>query len=144
MRRFKKAKCDRCHRKHDVGERFGPDLTTLGWRRQRKEMLSAILYPSHELNEEYPSVTLLTDDGRVLAGMMAAGPDETVVIVHADGRRTSVPKSEIDEIKPSRISNMPAGLLDSLSINEIQCLFDFLAESDPDAIPHHDQNRPAK
>jgi putative heme-binding domain-containing protein len=132
---FQKAQCSKCHRKGEFGERLGPDLTTLGWRRQRKEILEAVLYPSHELDEEYPNVSVVTSDGKVLTGMMAAGPRDTVVIMQYDGQMQSLPRKSVEEIRTSRVSNMPENLLETLSLREIKDLFAFLVAGESETQP---------
>ncbi|REJ79781.1 MAG: hypothetical protein DWQ29_14650, partial [Planctomycetota bacterium] len=55
----------------------------------------------------------------------SAGPD-AVSVGGLDGKRTTVQKSEIDQVQPNRLSGMPSGLLDDLSLDEIRDLFKFL------------------
>ncbi|REJ74945.1 MAG: hypothetical protein DWQ29_16900 [Planctomycetota bacterium] len=123
---FEKAACAKCHRAGRVGTQVGPELTRVAERLQRKQILQAILFPSLHLNEEYPSATVLLLDGRVLVGTVtSAGPD-AVSVGGLDGKRTTVQKSEIDQVQPNRLSGMPSGLLNDLSLDEIRDLFKFL------------------
>ncbi|MCA9062883.1 MAG: c-type cytochrome [Planctomycetaceae bacterium] len=135
---YEKAGCTKCHRRGDIGENFGPDLTSLGWRRTRKEIVRAILYPSHDLNEEYPSVSVVTKDGRTLAGMMSAGPENSLVIVSQNASRQQISRDLIDEIVPQKISGMPEGTLEPLTHSEIRALFEFLTSTEGVPRPHGD------
>ncbi|MHC4876900.1 MAG: hypothetical protein ACYTGL_10405 [Planctomycetota bacterium] len=130
---YEKATCAKCHRKDDFGERWGPDLTSAGWRLQKKEQLEATMFPSHRLNEEYPTFTVITNGGRVLNGMMMpAGPDE-IRVVASDGKQTLLPKTEIDEAIESNRSSMPDGLLEPLTYEQIRDLFLYLDHLGPNA-----------
>lgn len=129
---FVRAACSKCHRIGALGEQVGPELTRVATRLQRKQILREIMFPSLHLNEEYPTATILLRNGRVLSGTVtAAGPD-AVHVGASDGTKSIVEKSEIDEVHPSRESAMPGGLLDRLSLPEVESLIAFLL--DPPAV----------
>ena len=143
---YEKAACPRCHKRGDIGTAFGPDLTSLGWRRQRNEILQALLYPSHELNEEYPTVTVELKDGRTISGMMSAGTKETLVVVSLSAdqpngalHREEFARADVVEIKNQNVSSMPEGTLEPLSLDEIKALFVFLTSVDGVPRPHGDE-----
>jgi putative heme-binding domain-containing protein len=128
---FQRASCSKCHRIGSLGEQIGPELTRVATRLQRKQILQEIMYPSLHLNEEYPAATLLLHDGRVLSGTVtSAGPD-AVLVGSADGMKTIIEKTDIEEVHPRRDSTMPPGLLDSLTVPEIQSLMAFLLDPPP-------------
>lgn len=130
---YEKATCSRCHRKDEFGERWGPDLSSVGWRLQKKQQFEATLFPSHRLNDEYPTFTVVTTSGRVLTGMMLAAGASEIRIVASDGKVTLLPRSEIDEAVESNRSSMPDGLLEPLSYEEIRDLFLYLDHLGPNA-----------
>lgn len=136
---FVKAACQKCHRRGKLGEAFGPDLTTLGWRRQKSEILEAILFPSHHLNEEYPTVTVSLKDGRSISGMMSAGTAETLSVISSAAVRQEFPRTDVDQIVNQKISNMPEGTLEPLTLDEIRALFSFLTSIDGVPRPHGDE-----
>lgn len=136
---YQKAGCQKCHRRGKVGEAFGPDLTSLGWRRQRREILRATLYPSHELNEEYPTVTVVLKNGKTLTGMMSASSADTLAIVSSTGLREEFPRAEVENIINQKTSNMPDGLLEPLTKDEIISLIAWLSSVDGIERPHTDE-----
>jgi len=136
---YEKAGCQKCHRRGKVGEALGPDLTSLGWRRQRREILLATLFPSHELNEEYPTVIVLLKSGKTLTGMMSASSAEVLAIVSSTGIRQEFPRAEIETIVNQKISNMPEGLLETLTRDEIIALIAWLSSVDGVPRPHTDE-----
>ena len=117
-------------------DQLGPDLTSLSWRRQPKEILTAILYPSHHLNDEYPVTTVVLQNGKTVSGLMVPDEDGGLKIVSSDNRTTRFKRTDIDETLASNVSNMPAGLLEPLSRREIKQLMAFLTAGAGDADPH--------
>ena len=137
---YEKAGCQKCHRRGKVGETLGPDLTSLGWRRQRREILLATIFPSHELNEEYPTVTVSLKSGKTLTGMMSASSAETLAIVSSTGMRQEFLRTDVADIVNQRISNMPEGLLEPLTRDEIIALIAWLSSVDGIPRPHTDES----
>lgn len=136
---YEKAGCQKCHRRGKIGEALGPDLTTLGWRRQRREILLATLFPSHDLNEEYPTVSVSLKSGQTLTGMMSASSAETLAIVSSTGMRQEFDRGEVENIVNQKTSNMPEGLLEPLSRDEIIALIAWLSSVDGIPRPHTDE-----
>lgn len=123
---FAKAQCAKCHRFGESGESAGPDLTTVSKRFMRKEILHAIVYPSHVISDQYATKTIVTADGKQYAGIVAPGAAGEMTVLMADGKKVSVAETDIEETKPSSISVMPEKLLDPLTLPEISDLFAYL------------------
>jgi putative heme-binding domain-containing protein len=124
---YNSAQCAKCHRYGERGEAMGPDLSTVSRRFAKKEILEAILFPSHVVSDQYASKQLLLTDGRSLSGMVAEQGDRVVVLTSA-GERIEIGKDEIDEMKPSKFSSMPEGLLNDLTAEQIADLFAYLTQ----------------
>jgi putative heme-binding domain-containing protein len=123
---FEKAQCIKCHKSGGRGESLGPDLTTVGKRFMKKQLLESILYPSHVISDQYASKTVLTNSGRTYSGIVAGGGQDDIVVLQSTGEKVRVDKDDIDEIIPNRKSSMPEGLLDNLTLEEISDLFAYL------------------
>ncbi len=136
---YLKAGCQKCHRRGKAGDAFGPDLTSLGWRRQKSEILQSILFPSHELNEEYPTVTVALKDGRTFSGVMSASSAETFSVISGTAVRQEFPREDVEQIVNQKISNMPEGTLEPLTLEEIKELFSFLTSIEGVLRPHGDE-----
>jgi putative heme-binding domain-containing protein len=126
---FVKAQCAKCHRFDQGGDNFGPDLTAVNQRFSRKELLESIVYPSHVISSQYASKLVRTIDGRTFTGLVVPGAAGETVIMQSSGEKVVIPSAEIDETKPSKLSVMPAGLVDPLSLEEIADLFAYLQKS---------------
>jgi putative heme-binding domain-containing protein len=142
---FAKAQCSKCHRMGNVGERLGPDLTTLSKRFTRKEALESILFPSHVISDQYATKIVTTADGKTYSGMVADSGAGAITILQSDGSKVDVARDDIEEMLPSRVSAMPAGLLDPLTQEEIADLFAFLGYTAPPTVARgtQDQESPA-
>lgn len=123
---FAKALCINCHRYGDRGEGIGPDLSTVSRRFQKKEILESILFPSHVISDQYASKTVVTTDGRSLTGLVAPQADGSLVVLQSNGQKTTIAAREVDQTLPSKVSAMPEGLLNPLTLEEIANLFAFL------------------
>ena len=128
---FELAQCAKCHRCNGVGETLGPDLTSVSRRFQRQEILEAIVYPSHNISDQYASRVVMSH-GRTFAGLVVPRGSDGVTVLMADGEKVDIPQSDIDDIRPSPTSAMPSGLLNRLSLEQVGQLFAYL-ESAGDA-----------
>ena len=124
---FTTAQCIKCHRFNGTGESIGPDLTTVGQRFQRKEVLESIVFPSHVISDQYASQSVMAN-GRMYNGIVAKQPDGSVTVLQSDGGKVTLAADEIEEIAPSKTSTMPDGLLNQLTLEQVADLFAFLME----------------
>lgn len=122
--------CGVCHTLFGEGKQIGPDLTTAD-RKNREFLITQIVDPSSVIRPEFVNHILEANDGRLLTGLLAESTPQQVTILDAKGERTSVPKSEIKDLRPSDVSLMPEELLDPLSFEEIQDLFRYLESDAP-------------
>jgi putative heme-binding domain-containing protein len=123
---FKKAECIKCHRLGNRGDALGPDLTSLSKRFMKKEVLEAIIYPSHIISDQYASKTIVTTGGRLITGLMTKDRYGDYEVLLPSGEKTLVPARAVDEIISSSKSVMPDKLLDKLTLEEISDLFAYL------------------
>ncbi len=107
---------------------MGPDLTSLTSRFSRKEILQSIVHPSHIVPSQYAAKSILLEDGRQIIGIVAPGPNGQISVLKDDGDKVSISEQDIDEILPSKISAMPTGLFNELTLKDIADLFAFVSE----------------
>src|SRR4051812_17881123 len=105
---------------------MGPDLSAVSKRFTRKEILESIMFPSHVVSDQFATKTVVTTKGRQYVGIVANGAGGEKVVLQANGEKISVRDDEIEELLPNKTSSMPAGLLNSLTQEEIADLFSFL------------------
>src|SRR5690606_20270595 len=105
----------------------GPDLSTAGKKFPLPDLLDALLEPSKVISDQYASHMVVTADGEILQGRaMEIGDELWVFTADADAPPRVIKKSEVDEMKPSQISQMPVGLVDPLSPQELRDLMAYL------------------
>lgn len=138
---YSKAQCASCHQFQGYGESVGPMLTGVTRRFARREVLESILYPGHVVSDQYASKKVLTNDGRLIIGMVA-DRGESIEIRDAANNTSEIAKGDIDQILPSTTSIMPSGLLDTLSMTEISDLMAYLSSDTKTSIANrHDDRR---
>ena len=123
---FGKAVCVQCHRIGKQGNGVGPDLSQIGSIRTRRDLLEAIVLPSATLARGYEPVTVVVS-GKPISGILRRETADEVFLLTADRSETAIPRAEIDEIVPSRISIMPQGLDRNLTPEELRDLLAFLS-----------------
>jgi putative heme-binding domain-containing protein len=121
-----KAACAACHAIGYLGGRVGPDLTRIARIRNQRDLLEAIIFPSASVVQNYEPVTVITVDGHVYNGLIQRETDEELVLATGPDKEQRIANSEIDEIKRSKVSVMPAGLDKQLTPQQLADLVKFL------------------
>lgn len=137
---FIAAKCSACHRVNRKGGVLGPDLTSVASRFSPLDILKSILEPSEVIAPKYQSSTLVLSNGKSISGMILPGDYRSEKLeISSDPLDTSkqitVLKKDILHHKPSTISIMPEGLLNTLSEQEILDLLAYVFYSSSQPIP---------
>ncbi|QDV23110.1 Trehalose utilization [Aureliella helgolandensis] len=117
--------CSACHKHSGEGNEIGPDLTGMAVH-PKEELLIHILDPSRSVEGNFRRYTLLTAEGQVLSGMLAAESLAAVELIDAEGKRKSISREDIEEIKSTKLSLMPAGFEEQMSIAQMTDLLEFL------------------
>jgi putative heme-binding domain-containing protein len=117
--------CTTCHTLFGEGAKIGPDLTTAD-RANRALMLTSIIDPNLAIRQEYAASTVLTTDGQVVTGIIIENTPASVTLVDAKVQKTTIPRDQIEQLKPAAQSLMPEKILDPLSDAELRDLFAYL------------------
>jgi putative heme-binding domain-containing protein len=119
--------CASCHRHGSIGKDFGPDLTTLTSRFQKKDILEAILWPSKTISDQYQSWIVETRDGDAINGLLVSEDDKKMILKTGDQERpVEVLKANVKGKRLSKISIMPENVLDGYNMQQISDLMAFL------------------
>ena len=119
--------CGKCHRYAGLGGNIGPDLTSIPNKFDVSYVIQHIIDPSKVISDQYQSSSVLTADGDLLTGLVSEA-DGTLVIYPADIKADpiTINADNVDTIKPSPVSQMPKGLIDGLSTDELRDLLAYL------------------
>ena len=126
---FAAAKCFACHRYDNEGGSNGPDLTGAAGRFSPRDLLESILDPSKEISDQYAAVEIRTADDRVVVGRIVNLNGDQVQVntnMLEPGATTAINRNNIESMKPSKVSMMPAGLLDTFTEDEVLDLMAYL------------------
>ena len=126
---FRRAEinCAQCHAIAGAGGGVGPELSAVGLSSPVDYIINSILIPDQAIKEEYQTRVVLTDDGRVLQGIVVEEDDRRVVLKDALGERRTIATSAIEDSKRGG-SLMPKGLVSTLTHREFLDLVRFVSE----------------
>jgi putative heme-binding domain-containing protein len=117
--------CASCHTVGKDGGSFGPDLSDLADKYDRAEIIRSVLHPSDRIAAGYQRVTVITADGRVVAGRLVADTAGYVEVRTRDGV-VRVERDQVESFRPDARSEMPEGLADDLSAAQFADLVSYL------------------
>jgi putative membrane-bound dehydrogenase-like protein len=116
--------CSACH---SLGgqKKLGPDLSAAGQKFAKQGLLEQIMNPSESIAPEYQTWGIVTRSQGELAGVLAEDSPERVVVRSPAGDVRLTP-SDIVSRTQSRMSIMPEGLLNNLTLQQVSDLLEFL------------------
>ena len=111
------------------GGGIGPDLTGIGARFSRHEILASIDSPSDEISDRYKASVLTLSSGSTVVGRILREEEGQVFVnqnPYDPSQDVSVAVSEIRSREASPVSTMPSRLLDRLNEDEVADLIAYL------------------
>lgn len=125
---FERLGCAQCHRFQQQGGGAGPNLDEVAARLKPTELLEAIVDPSKKVAPEFATTIFELADGRVMEGRILEETADHVLVQTSSSFTPPVKLSlqEIDHRSVSKNSLMPAGMLDTLTAEQIDDLIRFL------------------
>ncbi|MBQ72275.1 MAG: hypothetical protein CMJ67_05160 [Planctomycetaceae bacterium] len=124
---YTELQCAACHQVAGEGIAYGPDLTGVGARFSPLDLLVASVDPTRDLSDQYAGVLIRTEDDSMELGIPIERTDDFLALAPdpRSGRlRVEIPTAQI--VSESAASPMPAGLLDTASMDEILDLLAYL------------------
>jgi putative heme-binding domain-containing protein len=125
---FRQTGCSQCHRFAGEGGSVGPDLAGVGRRLSAHDLLESILLPSKVIAEGYATTEIETVSGTVIAGRIEREDDRVIIIrpISAIEDAVTIRKTEVRRRGLSQISNMPTGILNTLTETQVLDLLAYL------------------
>jgi len=121
-----KAACYSCHAIGYRGGNVGPDLTKIGSVRSERDLMEAIVFPSVSFVRSFEPIAVATTDGKVYNGLLRGETADDLLLATGVNQEVRVSRRNIEEIRPSTVSVMPAGLDQQLTPQELADLVAFL------------------
>ncbi len=120
-----KKTCSACHIMHGEGGEIGPELTGSN-RTNTTYLLSNILDPSGDVQDDYKLVVITTQGGRTYSGNIIGEDDRNLTLRVVGQEPIVISKSQIRTRDVSQKSMMPEGLLNNLTEQEVLDLVAYL------------------
>jgi len=128
---FEDAQCMLCHRFVSQGGSVGPELGAVAKKYSTREILESILEPSKVISEQFQNFTITKKDGESETGRIIDETEQKIVL-HPNPlapERIEILKAQILDRRPSKVSPMPEGLLNSFSEDEVLDLLAYLTSA---------------
>lgn len=119
--------CTPCHKIGTAGNELGPDLSDVGKRLSREELIRSILYPNEKVDPRFLAVNIRTKKGEAISGIVAAENQNSVTLRMGGGETQVVRKSDISDRTAVKVSSMPEDLARTMSAQEFTDLIEYLA-----------------
>jgi putative heme-binding domain-containing protein len=118
---YRETGCAACHLFRGEGGVTGPDLTLAANKFPVRELVTHIIEPSKVVSDQYAATLLELEDGTVITGRLVNNDPNKVQIQPnlynpADVREFA--RKDIAEMRPSPVSLMPVGLLNTCQPDE--------------------------
>ena len=128
---FGDAKCGSCHAVRGEGGKAGPDLGNLV-HLDPKAVLQNIVEPNASINPDFASYRVELRDGDVLVGIVQTDGEDAVRLIGPNAEPRRLLRSEIRDLRPSRISLMPDGFA-QLGETKLRDILTFLTSTQAEA-----------
>ncbi|MCZ2344444.1 MAG: c-type cytochrome [Bacteroidales bacterium] len=112
------VQCLKCHTIRGQGGQIGPDLSMIGKKGSKENLLESLLVPSKAIADQYISQKVDTVDGQTLVGLVVGETDQTLTLRDANGKDYIIPVADIDARSKSPVSLMPDNLVSALTEEE--------------------------
>lgn len=119
--------CGTCHKMKGEGGGIAPDLTTAN-RHDRAALLANVVDPSAVIRREFLRYVIETDNGQIVAGLLADQDPASVTLVDERNQRTRISRDQIASMTESNTSLMPERILENLTPQERRDLFAYLEQ----------------
>ena len=70
---------------------------------------------------------MVTKNGKTYTGMVSPRGDGSIVVLQASGEKVSIAEDDVAETRRTKVSSMPEGLLNQLSLEDVADLFAYLS-----------------
>jgi len=119
--------CLKCHAIGGAGGKVGPDLSSIGASAPVDYLIKSLILPSDKIKEGYHSVQVVTADGLVKSGVPLIRNEQEIQIRDAEGKVETISMDDVEFIKNTTVSLMPADLTSKLRRDEMIDLVRFLS-----------------
>src|SRR5438876_1178728 len=95
--------CSKCHSVDGKGDKAGPDLSAIGDKFPRRELIDAILEPSAAIAVGYGATIVETKDGDEFSGIIKQVTDDWLELMPAEGEPLRIATRDIQQQRGSNV-----------------------------------------
>lgn len=117
--------CSKCHVAQGKGFVVGPDLSVTN-RKSDEMLLADILDPSNQITVGYNSYTVVTQNGHVFSGILAAETATSVTLRRELAAEDTILRKDIEVLQALATSQMPENLEQEVSPQDVADLITYL------------------
>ena len=117
--------CAACHQIAGKGKKVGPNLDGIG-NRGLDRLVEDILAPNRNVDVAFRSSTIVTDQGKVLNGLVKQTEGARLILVNSKGEEISVATDSVEQNVLSNLSPMPANFGETLTEEQFRQLLAYL------------------
>ena len=125
------ANCAPCHALRGHGQPVGPNLAEFTGKSD-EDFLVAILNPNAAINPNYLGYEVQLRDGRALTGVVRDETAGGLTLVQAGGGKEHLLRSDVQEMRASRVSLMPEGLEQAIPPEAMADLIAWVRQAAPE------------
>jgi putative membrane-bound dehydrogenase-like protein len=120
------AACLKCHTINKVGGAVGPELSVIGSKASRENLLESILYPSRAIADQYIQWVVETKNGQVINGIVVEESPAYFLLRDVNAKDYKIDRKDVEAKNKSPKSIMPDNLLLYLSEEELLDVVEYL------------------
>ncbi len=122
----KGAACSKCHSVQKEGGDVGPDLSGIGVKYNRVQLIEEVVYPSKNILDGYEPFVVELANGRLLTGIVRSETADELIMIDAAGAKQVIKQSDVENKKKTGKSLMPEGLQGGLTPLDFADLISYL------------------
>ncbi|MBM4070305.1 MAG: c-type cytochrome [Planctomycetes bacterium] len=118
--------CMKCHTIRGEGGQVGPDLSVIGSKASRENLLESILYPSRAVADQYVNWVVETRSGKSYTGLIVEDGPEQILLRDVNAKDHRIARKDIETRMKSPVSLMPENLLQHMREEDLADIVEYL------------------
>ncbi|MDB5173978.1 MAG: yliI 2 [Phycisphaerales bacterium] len=119
--------CSKCHIVDGKGIDLGPDLSHIGAKYSRADILDNIVHPSKTILAGYETYVVRKKSGDVVSGFLVSRDVTEIVIKDAERKLVHIAAADVAKMQIQPVSTMPEGVIADLEQQQAADLLEYLA-----------------
>lgn len=121
------ARCLQCHQRDEQGYSLGAELSEIGKKYSKPDLLTQILQPSAKIDPNYIPYVIHMNSGLTHTGMIVEQTDKKLVLKDAQQNIRHLAIEEVEASIQQETSLMPVGIIGDLTAQDAADLLEFLS-----------------